>query len=80
MSSDKKLSPIETLEQKHREASEVRKVAIEAATKDMRDYEALRKEAAEKVRQLQAENMRASFAFDAERALLVAEADKSRAA
>jgi hypothetical protein len=79
MSNDKKLSAIEALEQKHAEAIEARKAAIAAALKDVRDYEAALKEATEKVRQLQAENMNASFAFDAERTRLL-EAEKPKAA
>ena len=69
------LSPIEALEQKHARETEARRAGIEAATKDVREYESLLKEATEKLRRLQAENMNASFAFDAERARLTAEAE-----
>ena len=71
------ISPLEALEQKHLKETETRRAAIAAATKEVRDCEALLKEAKEKVRCLQAEQLNASFAYDAARALLEAGSAKA---
>lgn len=69
--SEKKLSSLEVLEQKHVEAIAVRRAAIEAATQEMRDAEKQLHEARARLATLQREQLTASFAYDAERARLV---------
>jgi hypothetical protein len=73
------LSPIEALERKHAAETEVRKSAIEAAHKEMRDCEAMLSEAREKIQRLQAEQLRASFAYDSERDRLLVESARAAA-
>ena len=78
---DKKFeTALAVLEKKHSEASADRKAAIEAATKDVRDLETMLRDARTKVAALQQEHMNASFAYDAERAKIEAEAKTAKAA
>lgn len=74
----KNLSQIEALDQKHAEDTQARKGRIEAAMKELRESEALLREATDKVRQLQADQVKASFAYDAERSRLLSEEDAAR--
>lgn len=76
----KKLSPLEALEAKHAADSAARRAAIEAATRDVREAEAMVREGRGKVAALQHENLTASFAYDAERARLEAELRGAKAA
>lgn len=69
----KERTPLEELELKHSKESAERRAALEAAMKDVRDAEAMLREAREKAQRLQAAHLNASFAYDAERTRLGAE-------
>jgi hypothetical protein len=72
---DKKITAaIEALDQKHSKDIAGRRAQIEAATKEVADVEQMLREAKEKLRRLQADHINASFAYDAERARLLADA------
>jgi hypothetical protein len=70
---DKKTTAaIEALDAGHAKATAARRTAIDAAHRDIADAQAMLRDAIEKVRRLQQEHTNASFAYDAERAELVA--------
>jgi hypothetical protein len=75
----KKLTPLEELDRAHAAAQTERQRAIETATEELRAADTMMREARSRVAHLQQEKMAASFAYDARRAELAAEAKKAAA-